>query len=813
MQACPLFLGRHIRGVRNGPSPDWLRRRLEAIGLRPISALVDITNFLTFDLNRPLHVFDAGRLDGDLVVRLARAGETLLALNGQEYALDPEMTVIADRNGVQSLGGVIGGEATGCTEATTEVFIEAALFDPVRTAATGRRLEHRQRRALSLRARARPGLCRGRARNRDAADARTVRRRGVRGRRRRRRAGLAAPLRAARRAPGEPRRARMSRPRKVPRSSKPSAARSRRWPAAISSVEPPSWRGDIEGEADLVEEVLRVKGYDHIPAVPLPREAAVAAPGARSPARRRSELVRRALAGARPDRGGSVFIHLGARGRAVRRRQARIAGRQPDQRRSRCDAAVLAAGTHRRGAPQRRSRLSRRGVVRIGAALSRRHPRGPGARRRRAARRAAPVPSTGASQRARDRSLSGQGRCARGTRRDGRPGRERPDQRRPAGLVSTPAGPAPCGSGPTLLGAFRRTASGGDRSVRSARARSPAFEVFLDAVPEPRAGRAKPPLQLSVFQPIERDFAFVVDRDAAGRGSAARRPRGRPQARRRDPPVRRLRGHRSAAGQEVARHHHRAAAAGTHPDRCRDRGVFAAASSPRSKKPPAARCGADDAAGLDAGPGLRYPAPDCGRFVRSGRADRPAALLGLRRDHRGALRRRTFRDRRGFDARAHAARRQAAAMEPPPRLPAVPVALGDRRSRSRPFPLVGHGAAGAAPRGARGLCRRVGSRSLGDACQSFLFFRGSPADGARAACDLGRSLSLGASSRLCQRDPDHGGERAGAVLVARSRSRRRRRPLARAADSRRGSDAANGLAGLPGLRPAGPLAIAAGRCW
>ena len=139
-RACPLFLGRHLRGVRNGPSPDWLRRRLEAIGLRPISALVDITNFLTFDLNRPLHVFDAGKLSGDLIVRLARDGETLLALNGQEYALDPEITVIADRNGVQSLGGVIGGEATGCTEATTEVFIEAALFDPIRTAATGRRL-------------------------------------------------------------------------------------------------------------------------------------------------------------------------------------------------------------------------------------------------------------------------------------------------------------------------------------------------------------------------------------------------------------------------------------------------------------------------------------------------------------------------------------------------------------------------------------------------------------------------------------------------------------------------------------------------
>jgi len=117
--ACPLFLGRHLRGVRNGPSPQLLRGRLEAIGLRPISALVDITNFLTFDLNRPLHVFDAGRLKGDLTVRFARPGETLLALNGQEFALDAEMTAIADKAGVQSLGGVIGGEATGCTEKTS----------------------------------------------------------------------------------------------------------------------------------------------------------------------------------------------------------------------------------------------------------------------------------------------------------------------------------------------------------------------------------------------------------------------------------------------------------------------------------------------------------------------------------------------------------------------------------------------------------------------------------------------------------------------------------------------------------------------
>ncbi len=137
--ACPLFVGRVIRGVKNGPSPKWLQDRLTAVGLRPISALVDITNFFTLDVNRPLHVFDAGTIAGGLVLRLAKQGETLKALNGKDYTLAGSETVIADRDGVLSLGGIIGGESSGCTAGTTEVFVEAALFDPVRTATTGRR--------------------------------------------------------------------------------------------------------------------------------------------------------------------------------------------------------------------------------------------------------------------------------------------------------------------------------------------------------------------------------------------------------------------------------------------------------------------------------------------------------------------------------------------------------------------------------------------------------------------------------------------------------------------------------------------------
>ncbi|TBR28216.1 MAG: phenylalanine--tRNA ligase subunit beta, partial [Reyranella sp.] len=137
---CPIVVGRHFRGVKNGPSPDWLQRRLKAIGLRPISALVDITNLVTFDLDRPLHVFDAAKLSGDLVMRQAREGEQILALDGKTYTLDPAVSVIADSKGVHGIGGIMGGEDTGVQEDTTEVFLEAAYFQPIGIAASGRKL-------------------------------------------------------------------------------------------------------------------------------------------------------------------------------------------------------------------------------------------------------------------------------------------------------------------------------------------------------------------------------------------------------------------------------------------------------------------------------------------------------------------------------------------------------------------------------------------------------------------------------------------------------------------------------------------------
>ena len=137
---CPGFALRLVRGVRNGASPKWMQQRLLAIGLRPINALVDITNYVTFDRGRPLHVFDAAKVKGDLVVRRAEAGEKVLALDTREYELNPEFCVIADGNGVESIAGVMGGEHSGCDETTTDVLIESALWNPLNVARTGREL-------------------------------------------------------------------------------------------------------------------------------------------------------------------------------------------------------------------------------------------------------------------------------------------------------------------------------------------------------------------------------------------------------------------------------------------------------------------------------------------------------------------------------------------------------------------------------------------------------------------------------------------------------------------------------------------------
>ncbi len=153
--ACPVFAGRVIRGVKNGPSPDWLQRRLKAVGLRPINALVDIANYIAYDRGRPLHVYDADKLKGAIRARLGRKGEQFKALDGKTYEVDDDMCVIADESGVLGLGGVIGGEDTGSTEATTNVFIEFGIFRSEAHGANGSQAEHSIRRAFQVRARRR----------------------------------------------------------------------------------------------------------------------------------------------------------------------------------------------------------------------------------------------------------------------------------------------------------------------------------------------------------------------------------------------------------------------------------------------------------------------------------------------------------------------------------------------------------------------------------------------------------------------------------------------------------------------------------
>jgi phenylalanyl-tRNA synthetase beta chain len=290
--ACPLFASRMIRGVTNGDSPQWLKDRLTAIGLRPISALVDITNFFTYDLARPLHVFDADKVKGDIRARLARPGETLAALNGKTYELDAGMTVIADEHGPEALAGVIGGEASGCSAETVNVFLESAYFDPIRTAATGRKLEvlsdarFRFERGIDpalviptadLAARMIIELCGGEASEVIVAGAEPDWRSSI----------VLRPERVAALGGIE-----------VGRTRQEEILRALGCTVSEHDdgllVVPPSWRGDITAEHDLVEEIIRINGYDNIPAVPLPR-LPMPKP-VLTPSQRRAGWVRRQLA-------------------------------------------------------------------------------------------------------------------------------------------------------------------------------------------------------------------------------------------------------------------------------------------------------------------------------------------------------------------------------------------------------------------------------------------------------------------------------------------------------------------------------------
>jgi phenylalanyl-tRNA synthetase beta chain len=282
-QGCPAFYGRAIRGIANGSSPEWIQRRLKSAGQRPISAIVDITNFVMLDLGRPSHAYDVTKLDKALVARKARDGETVLALNEKEYALDPSMTVIADEKRVHDIGGIMGGEESGVTGATSAVMLEVAYFDPAGIARTGQKL------ALTSDARSRfergvdpafledglailTGLiletCGGEASEPLLVGDPPVEQRAI---------------------AFDPSRTLSLGAVDVPEERQRAILLSLGFEfEGTGEVRVPTWRGDVEGPADLVEEVVRITGYDQIPSTPLDRE-----PGVAKPTATRSQLVER----------------------------------------------------------------------------------------------------------------------------------------------------------------------------------------------------------------------------------------------------------------------------------------------------------------------------------------------------------------------------------------------------------------------------------------------------------------------------------------------------------------------------------------
>ena len=510
--ACPYFVGRLVRDVANGESPKWLKDRLSAVGLRPISALVDITNYMTIGLNRPLHVFDAGKIKGGLTVRLAKDGERLGALNDKEYVLDPDMTVIADGEGVLALGGVIGGAASGCSASTRDVFIESACFDLIRTAATGRKLNiisdarYRFERGIDpafvidgieIATRMVQDLCGG------AASALVV-------------AGAPPP------AP-QPIRLRPGRVQKLggldlPREQSADILAKLGFAGAWSDGDvmatPPTWRHDIVGEACLVEEVVRIAGYDQVPAIAPVRTDALPAPSL-SPAQRRRYQTRRRLA----SRGMIEAVTFSF----LPRSQADLFGGV-------AETLVLVNPISTDLDTMRPSLLPN-----LIAAAGRNADRG-----------------------IEDMALFEVGPAFRGTRPDEqsmvaaglRAGRMSPrDWAQKSRVVDVfdakadvvavlaelglPAGAArleadaPDWYHPGRSGTFRIASKSilaqfgeiNPRILAAMGAKGPmvGFEVFLDNGPKPkvRASAARPPLVLSPYQAVERDFAFVVDEDVA----------------------------------------------------------------------------------------------------------------------------------------------------------------------------------------------------------------------------------------------------------------------------------------------------------
>jgi len=510
---CPAFGLRLVRGVKNGPSPDWLQAKLRAIGLRPINALVDITNFLTFDRGRPLHVFDAAKVKGDLVVRRAEAGESLLALDGRTYALDPSMCVIADENGVESLAGIMGGEASGCSETTVDVLIESALWEPLNIAQTGRKLginsdaRYRFERGvdpafmlpgLDLATRLVVELCGGTPSEIVVAGTVPEPHRSV-----------AFPLAEVKRLAGiEPAEAEI-------RQILTALGFTLSGAAPVLTVGVPSWRPDIDGKADLVEEVVRILGIDSIPSTPLEKSTDVARP-VLTLLQSRTRRAKRVLAArglveavtwsfvakgvAEAFGGGAPALAL-ANPISTDMSDMRpsllpglLLAAQRNADRGHDDTALFEVGQIFRGVRPSDQSIAATGI--------RRGTAGVGGAGRHWQARAVPVSMFDAKS---DMLSLLEALGA-------------PVDRMQV-VAGAPAWFHPGRSATIQLGPQNVIGHFGEihpSTLEALDVEGPlaGFEILLDAIPAPRARptRTKPPLDLTAFQPVRRDFAFVVDR-------------------------------------------------------------------------------------------------------------------------------------------------------------------------------------------------------------------------------------------------------------------------------------------------------------
>ncbi|MCR6500651.1 phenylalanine--tRNA ligase subunit beta [Shinella sp. CPCC 101442] len=514
---CPGFALRLVRGVKNGPSPRWMQQRLLAIGLRPINALVDITNYMTFDQGRPLHVFDAAKVKGNLVVRRATEGEKVLALDTREYTLNPANIVISDDNGVESIGGIMGGEHSGCDADTVDVLIESALWDPMNIAKTGRShgiitdARYRFERGVDPEYMV-PGLeratelvlelCGGTPAKTDVVgykgfDAKIV----------------DFPFAEVKRLTG------------LDVSEAEAANILTRLGFKVSgsgervSVAVPSWRPDVDGKADLVEEVMRIHGVDNIKPAPLESHGAVNG-RILTTLQIRSRLAKRALA----SRGmleavtwsfiPKAHAELFGGGAPSLALSNPIAADMSDMRPSLLPGLLAAA--------QRNADKGYGDVALFEVSGTYENDRAEGQRR------------VAGGVRRGTASLAGAGRLWSNAAKGGGKPVDVYDAKAdalavieacglPMGNVQIEPGapawyhPGRSGTikmGPKIVlgyfGEFHPKALGA-LDVSGALA---GFEIFVDAMPDPKkkATRTKPALDLSSLQAVKRDFAFVVDK-------------------------------------------------------------------------------------------------------------------------------------------------------------------------------------------------------------------------------------------------------------------------------------------------------------